>query len=313
MGERIYEQDTCVLAAVEATYGTDATPTAAANAMRVKVDFNPIDGDQEALEYDAGRGGSKGSVQRNKRLTGTLTGYVAGSGAAGTPPAIGPLLQMCGLKPTVTTAEKVVYKPTFPVTDSCTLHIFRGKNKHPALGCRGNLEVSLGPNALPKFTFNNIIGLFVDPASVGSFQSADFSQFENPLVTDPVSITKMQLFGQDVNMAELTLRLGNTVTYRAVVNNESVQVTGRMPQIEVLFEEPLIGDFDWYSKLSKFGALAYQLGQDVVDAGHIFELTAANVQLNSITPTYVDGISHLRCVLDVVPTARDNDFEMIFR
>lgn len=313
MGERIFEQDTCVLAAVETEYGTDAAPIAAANAMRVKADLTLLDGDQEALEFDAGRGGSKGSIQRNKRITGSLTGYVAGSGAVDTPPAIAPLLQAAGLKATITTDEKVVYTPVSTDHDSVTLHVYRGKIKHPMVGARCNMEVNLGTSALPKFTFNNLIALFVDPSQAGAFQNCDYSAFTKPLKTDPVSITKMQLFGQNVNMADLVFRLGNTVVYRSVTNDESVQIVARMPQIEVNFEEPMLDDYNWWEKLSTFGSLAYQIGQDVVDAGNIFELAAPNLQLNSITPNVVDGISHLRCVLDVVPTARDNDFEITFR
>ncbi|MDZ7870782.1 MAG: hypothetical protein U5L02_16550 [Rheinheimera sp.] len=117
MGERILEQDTCVLAAVETVYGTDKAPTAAANAMRVKADMTLLDGDQEAIEFDAGRGGSKGSIQRNKKISGTLTGYVAGVSAAGTAPAIAPLLQAAGLKSTVmAAATKVACKLRFQLT-----------------------------------------------------------------------------------------------------------------------------------------------------------------------------------------------------
>lgn len=313
MSERILEQDTVCLAAVETVYGQDATPTAAANAMRVKVDLTLLDGDQEAMEFDAGRGGSKGSIQRNKRITGSLTSYLAAAGVVDTPPAITPLLQMAGLKPTVTATEKVVFTPVSNNYDSATLHVFRGKIKHPVLGARSNLELSLGTSALPKFTFNNLIGLFVDPSQVGAFQNADFSAFTNPLITDPVSITKMKLFGQDVNMAELMFKMGSNVVYRAVTNDESVQITDRRPQVEITFEEPMLADFNWWNKLSTYGSLEYQLGQDTVDDGHIFALDIPNLQLSSIEPTLIDGISHLKCVLDVVPTARDNDFEMTFR
>lgn len=313
MGERIYEQDTLCLAAVETTYGVDAAPTAAASAMRVKTDMNLLDGDQEAMEYDAGRGGSKGSVQRNKRITGTATAYVAGVGDPGDLPAITPLLRCAGLVPAVTADEKVVFTPVSTGHDSCTLHIFRGKLKHTALGARCNLEMNLGTSALPKFTFNNLIALFADPTQVADFQDADFTSFNKPMITDPLSITKMKLFGQDVNMSEMTFRLGNNVTYRAVTNDESVQITARLPQIEITFEEPLLNDFNWWNKLSTYGALEYQIGDDIGDVGHIFELLIPNLQLGGLSTSIVDGISHLVATLDVVPTARDNDFEMIFR
>ncbi|WP_041523597.1 phage tail tube protein [Gilvimarinus agarilyticus] len=313
MGERIFEQDTLCLAAVEANYATDAAPTAAANAMRVATDLTLLDGDQEALEYDAGRGGSKGSIQRNKRISGSLTGYLAGVSAAGEPPAIGPLMQIAGLVPTVTADTDVTYAPASTGHDSATLHVFRGKIKHGILGARCNLEMSLGPDALPKMTFNNLMGLYVPPTQVAAFQDADFTAFTTPSVTDPVSITVMTLFGQAVNMSSMMFKLGNNVVYRAVVNDESVQIVERRPQIEITFEEPQLSDYNWWEKLSDYGALAYQLGEDTVDEGNIFELNIPNLQLNSITPTIIDGISHLQCVLDVVPTARDNDFTMVFR
>lgn len=313
MGERIYEQDTLCLAAVETTYGVDAAPTSVANAMRVKAELNLLDGDQEVMEYDAGRGGSKGTVQRNKRITGTLTGYLAGVGTPGDLPAISPLLRCAGLVPAVVENEKVTFSPVSTSHESCTLHVFRGKLKHTALGARCSLEMNLGTSALPKFTFNNLISLFADPTQVSDFQSADFTAYEKPMVTDPLSITKMKLFGQDVNMSEMVFRLGNNVVYRAVTNDESAQIVSRAPQVEITFEEPLIEEFDWWKKLSAFGSLQYQIGNDVSDEGHIFELDIPNLQLSSIAPTVVDGISHLQMTLDVVPTARDNDFTMIFR
>lgn len=311
--DRIYEQDTLCLAAVETVYATDAAPTSAANAMRVKVDMNLLDGDQEAMEYDAGRGGSKGSIQRNKRITGSLSCYLSGNGIVDEPPPFTALLQMCGLVPDITADTDVTYAPTSADHDSCTLHVYRGKIKHGILGARGNMELSLGTDALPKFTFNNITGLYVDPTQVADFESPDFSAFSAPMVTDPVSITVMTLFGQNVNMATMMFRLGNNVVYRSVTNDESVQIVERRPQVEIVIEEPLINDYNWWTKLSTYGALAYQLGEDVTDEGNIFELNIPNLQLSSISPTIIDGIGHLTLTLDVVPTARDNDFTMVFR
>lgn len=313
MGERIFEQDTLCLAAVEAAYGVDEAPVAAADAMRVKVDMNLFDGETEALEFDAGRGGSKGSIQRNEYVTGSLVAYLAGHGAVDAPPAIAPLLQIAGLKPTVNAATSVEYAPISADHDSATIHVYRGKIKHAILGARCNLEMNLGPSALPKFTFNSLFGLYVDPTQVADFLDADFGDFEIPLVTDPVSITVMTLFGQSVNMTDLMFKLGNDVKYRSVTNDESVQIVNRKPQVEITIEEPLINDFNWTNKRSTYGALAYQIGTDVTDVGKIFSLNIPNLQLSSIEPVIIDGISHLKMMLDVVPTARDNDFLMTFR
>mgnify|MGYP006211626041 CR=1 FL=1 len=91
------------------------------------------------------------------------------------------LLQAAGLKATITAAEKVVYTPVSTDHDSATLHVYRGKIKHPMVGARCNMEVNLGTSALPKFTFNNLIGLFVDPTQAGAFQNCDYSAFTTPM------------------------------------------------------------------------------------------------------------------------------------
>jgi len=310
---KIYEQDVLILAGTETTYGSGLVLTGAANAMRAKVNLKFLDGDQEDLDYDAGRGGSKGAMQLTKRVTGDITTYLSGVGTAGTAPAYAPFLQMCGLKPAITAGEKVVYTPVSQDYDSAVAHVYRGKIKHPIHGARASLDLSLGTKALPKFTFNSFIGLFVDPTQVANFISADYTAFEQPMTSDAVLVTKMNLFGQAVNMSELTFKLGNTVVHRNVTNNISVEITNRKPQVEITIEEPELNTFDWWGKLSTYGDMEYQLGDDALDEGHIFELNVPNLQLRSIEPTMADGISHLKIVLDVVPTARDNDFELIFR
>lgn len=314
MGERIFEQDTLCLVGIEPTYAAGAALTAAANAMRVKVDFNPMDGEQEAMSYDAGRGGSQGSIRRSKFVSGNLDNcYLSGSGTAGTAPPYSVLLEMAGLKPTVVAGASVTYAPVFPVDKSGVVQFYRGRVKHEVKGARCGFELTLGTNALPKLKFTNLMGLYVEPVHVASFQNANFAAFKTPLPTEPVNITVMTLFGQEVKMTELQLKGGQDIKYRSVTNEESVQHTGRKPQIEITFEEPEITEFNWWELVDTYGALEYQLGQDVVHEGFIFELNAPNLQLLSITPTLVDGISHLKAVLDVVPTERDNDFTMVFR
>ncbi len=313
MGERIFEQDAVCLAAVEAVYATDIAPTAATNAMQVEADMNLTDGDSEALVYDAGRGGNKGSLQVSQRITGSLKGYIAGSGTVDVPPAIAPLLQMAGLEPTITAATNVVYTPKSSDHDSGTVHIFAGKNKHPAVGARCDFELSVTLGATVKFTCGSFIGLYVPPTDAGSFQNANFSTFRNPLIADSVSITTMTLLGQLVEMSDLMFKQGNEVKHIIVTNNETVEIVGRKPTVELTIVEPLISDYNWFEQKNAYGALALQIGTDVTDAGDIFELDIPNLQISKIDKTTKDGIAYLKLTCDVVPTARDNDFSLTFR
>jgi hypothetical protein len=88
-------------AKVETTYGTDATPSTTLNAMRVKANIDIAKVELEGMDYDSGRTGAKGSLEKRRWVEGSLDAYLAGSGTAVGMPAIAPLMQAAGLKLTV--------------------------------------------------------------------------------------------------------------------------------------------------------------------------------------------------------------------
>lgn len=94
---------TFILAASEATYGVDPTPTAA-NAVRIiSAELNPITGDRvQRTTLQPFLGGRKPMLARD-HVGLTITFELGGSGA-GTAPRFGPLLQACGLSATTAAA-----------------------------------------------------------------------------------------------------------------------------------------------------------------------------------------------------------------
>jgi hypothetical protein len=311
MAEVILEGDMVLVAGVETNYGVDALPTAAANAMRVKSNIQAVVLDTEEMNYDAGRPGAKGSLEKSRKATGSLDGYLAGSGTAVTPVALTPLLKSAGLS-VVADVDKVNITPSdITEQDSCTLKFFRGKNRHDILGWRSDWELMLNVDSLPTLKFPNGQGLSSNPIAEAGLQNADLTSFINPLPTDPTHFVVQSVFGETVQISDFKVSGGNSVDYIPEANE--VRIIDRKITLSITFREPLVADFDWYALLNTYGAIAVQLGQDAVDEGRIWEVNCANAQLKNLTPTFRKGISYFQAEFDCVPTVRNNDIAMVTR
>ncbi|MBN9530517.1 MAG: hypothetical protein J0H82_30195 [Alphaproteobacteria bacterium] len=95
-----------VLGMIEPTYADPAaTPTSASNMILLKdVDLTPIDGQTVERGLVQPAYGNQGKMLTGNHTKLTFKVEIAGSGAAGTAPLYDPLLQGCGLSPTVMAA-----------------------------------------------------------------------------------------------------------------------------------------------------------------------------------------------------------------
>lgn len=86
-----------ILAKIESVYGTDPTPTGAANAILTKdLSIQTFQGNTVELNYDKPYLGNDKSLYTAPYTTVSFGVDVAGSGTAGTVPAYDPLLRACG-------------------------------------------------------------------------------------------------------------------------------------------------------------------------------------------------------------------------
>lgn len=171
-----------LLAKIEGTYGTDPTPTAAANLIaisRAGFSYAPkfdhlvrqlLDGTiskvsglnampEVALNFDL--------EIRGNRTNGSTADISAG--ASGQAIEIDPLLQACDLAPTYTAETtggardgNVIYKPTVPTDEgkSVTFYFYSGLKVHKILGAKGTVKGTLQAGQFGKLTFN-FMGLYV--------------------------------------------------------------------------------------------------------------------------------------------------------
>lgn len=274
-----------LLAKIEGSYGTDPTPTGAANAILAfngQLDPNP----QVPLErrpMQPWLGGARRPIA-GRHVTMQFEVEVTGSGTAGDAPAYGPLLRACGLDETEDEGVDTEYAPVSSGWESCTLYWHQHGVLHKGLGARGTVDLVVRAGAVPVWRFA-MTALHADPATA-SLPAADYSGFPHPRPATPAWTPTVTLHGQAVRLRELTLNLGNTVTYREYVNSASVDITDRMVTGTITIEAPALGTKDYFAAAKAETLAGLQLIHGVA-AGEIVQLDAARVQL--LNPRYVEG------------------------
>ena len=121
------------LAKLETVYGTDAAPTGAANFIQLSdVTFTPLAGDEEQRNLLQPHLGHQGVYLTGDYGQFQFSVEIAGSGVAGTAPAVGPLLRACGFAETITAVTSVEYTPVDEANDAVSMTVCVTSSLAPA-------------------------------------------------------------------------------------------------------------------------------------------------------------------------------------
>jgi len=311
---RLLEDRQLLLAKLEATYGTDATPDAS-NAMLVSsVNVRPIEGNTIDRNNITGYFGSQGSLRVGTYVAVDVEVELGGSGTKDVPVAYSLLYQACATSETVNATTDVTYNLADTAFKSLTIYYYADSTLHKITGVQGSYAFTLGTGGKPvvKFTF---FGLYNTPEKAASLPNATYGSFKLPLPVNAANVSTFTFFGQALSMTKLEVDAGVQFKYRNVSDGESITTTGRESKLSLTIEEPEVDTINFFdlSVKNTTGALAYQLGTDVTDDGSIFELAIPNVEVLNVSRTYEDGIAHLNLDVNIVPTGRNLDFSFIHR
>jgi len=180
----ILTERTIVLAKVETTYGTDASPDPSSDFICVgdlRVNPNVTYNNPACMD---GILSPRQGVAGGRYLEVTFTHELqAAEGGGATPPPASPLLKACGFAETIDTTtgnENVSYNPVSTGFASVTLYVYYDGILWKITGARGNVEVAAtaGETVKLNFTFQ---GLWND-AEDASFPTSVTDGGTNPLV-----------------------------------------------------------------------------------------------------------------------------------
>lgn len=296
-----------ILAKIETTYGTDAVPTGAADAMQMtNVTLTPLAGDQAQRGLMLPYLGNQGVTLTGDYVQIKGDVEIAGSGAAGTAPAYGPLLRACAFAETVTAGTKVEYDPVSSSFEAATLYYNADGVNHVALGCRGTVTIDLTPKQIPHFTFTltGLLGTIADTA----LPTADLSKFTKPVVVSKANTT-LSLFGAAKIAESLSLDLGLDVEPRFLIGAENIQITDRQATGTAVVEAHLMAETDWFgiAQARTRGALAAVHG---TVAGNIVQFDAPAIEIGRPAQGQTQKILNYSIPLMLCPDAGDDELKI---
>lgn len=234
-----YTRNTAILFKIETTYGTDAAPSGAANALLVSnQNINPL------VASNVGRDIIRPYFGASEQLVGTRYAEVSfdvelvGSGTAGTAPAWGALLRAAGFAETLTATTRVDYTLVSTGFESGTLYYYDDGLLKKLLGARAECSFKLNSGERPVMSFR-FIGIDGGETAAAN-PSVTLTAFKTPQVVTDQNTADITLGcthsptgapalagGTAVPSMGLELQLGNALNFTALLGGESADITGR--------------------------------------------------------------------------------------
>lgn len=297
---KIYFRKKTLVAKIEDTYGTDAAPTGAANAIQTRdLTIQPLQGDALEMQLDKPNFGSDLGTLVGKHVQLTFKVPLAGSAAVGTAPSWGVLMKLCGHSETVVAATSVAYAPIDSSIDSATLYMLVDSVLHKITGARGSVRLTTQKREYPWLEFT-VMGLF-QPVTAGVDLNADYSAWIKPVPFRATTV-ECSLFGQVVGLHQMTLDFGQQVEFYEQSEDESIQITDRKAKFDASFEETDVGTHNFFNDVNTdaTGALSYAHG---ITAGNIVTITSPRTQPQTIERTDEQGVAALHVTGPLVASA----------
>jgi hypothetical protein len=282
-----------LLAKEETVYGTDPTPTVAANAIEasnIKINYQA-----DLLQRDNVRSNiSPVSPIVGKRwVEVSFDVELKGSGTRGTAGKIGDLLEACSMAETASAGSSVVYLPTSLAQKSITMYIYNNDASSAVLnkitGARGSFTIKApaGQFAVLSFTFK---GIYNAPTDV-ALPSAPTYETTIPPIVESCVFTLNSL--ATLIVQELNLDLANEVASRDDISSVAgilqFIITNRNPKGSFNPEALLVASYgfwaDWVAASQR--ALSCVIG---VTSGNIITITAPKVTIDNISDGERDRI-----------------------
>lgn len=293
-------------------YGVDPVPVAANDAVLVE----NISWQHEGLRMNE-RPAVRTSLAKLRQLFGgtlftlTFDVEIKGSGAAGTAPEFGALLQACGMAETVNIGVDVRYKPASANHKSATIYYYEDGQLFIMTGCRGNVTWNLEAGTYGKLSFTltgHVANPVDDPLPAPTYLD----------LVPPVNINvPFTVAGYGAIISALSGDLSNTLamppSIRATDGYGEIQITGRDINGSFDPESVDVATQDFIGDLKDGAELALATGDIGSVAGNIWSLTHLAISYREVAPGDRDGIITREVSFGAAESATDDEVEFVFK
>lgn len=303
-----------LLAKVETTYGTDAAPTGALNAIQTRnLQIEPLNGDPLEFDVDTELLGAKAMSLVGRHVKITFEVAAAGSGVAGTAPAWGVLMRGAGHTETLDAtlgSEKATYKPLDTDTPSLTMWVLVGRTLHKVTGSRGSVKFSSKKREYPWLQFE-FMGLFSSPIDQNTSLGTVLTAFLQPQPFR-ADVVEFELGANLAGLHEVSVDFGQKVEFYEHSEEEQIMQVDRKANWQATIEEPDIGTHNYYADVNNDTVMAFSYVHGTV-AGNIVEIACPKTQIMQPRRQAVQDIAALQVQGNFIQDGSGPEYSVIVR
>lgn len=317
-----YIRNTAILAKVEATAGTDANPTGAADAVLVSdLSITPLEAQNVDRALVRPFFGASEQLVATAFVRCSFTVELAGSGTAATAPQWGDLLLGCAMSEStgLTAPNRVEYLPATTNLKTLTIYWYDDGVLHKLLAAMGNVKLSAKVGDRPKlqFEFTGIDG-GISAATPGALT---LTTWKTPPTMTKANVVDIKLGVTSYATGALTggtlyastgieLDFGNQVNHVALLSNERVDITDRSISGHVDLDLTAANEVSFMATVKANTTQGF--GIDIgTTAGNRIMLHAPALQLINPTKQDLNGSRLIGYDLRLVPVAGNDELRIV--
>lgn len=241
-------RNTVILLKSESTYGTDPTPTGAADALLVSnLSINPFNA--TAVDRDLIRSylGASESLIGAKYVDLSFDLELTGAGTVAVAPAWGKTLLACAMAEILTAVTRADYTPVSSAFGSATIYWYDDGLLHKATGARGAPMFKLGINGRPVISYK-FLGLYSTPTAAAN-PSTTLTAWKAPQLiceantldvtfggTHATGTAPAITAGTPYPSQGIEVDMGIKVDFNAMLGGETVDITARAATAKVTLD-----------------------------------------------------------------------------
>lgn len=281
-----------LLAKVETSYNSEASPTAGSNAILVE---------NLQWSFEGARRAERNALTTKfaplKSLyAGSLIGLsfdveIKGSGSAGTAPELAPLLLGCGMSETVVAATSVAYAPDNDPSnhESLTMYLYEDGIRYKITGARGSFSMSLQTAQAGKLSFKFVGHLLPNTADT-ALASPTLSSVVPPVIKSVV----FEVDSYEAIVSKLEVDPGITVATPDNMASDDgygeIRITAMAPTFSIDPEATVLATYNWLTKWQSSASYLMQTGVIGTSAGNRYKFEAPAAVYTELGTGDRDGI-----------------------
>ncbi|UAA39406.1 hypothetical protein KIH87_03345 [Paraneptunicella aestuarii] len=306
-----------LLAKLEASYGVDPLPIGTDGIQTKNLQVSPYIGDTISRDLDRETLGAQEQININPHVEVTFEVELAGSGTAGNAPAYSSLLKACGFEETVNAGVDVSYQPVSTNFPSVTLYYLHrndagGFQQQTITGCRGSVSITVDLAGIPVLQFR-FLGFYQAPSDVADI-TVDNSDFVDPVYVS-YDNTSLTIGAYTAKASAFSIDMANELSMRNVTGARYVNLFDRAPSGQTTVDAPALSAKDFYSLVESHNGVSKEsvvLTHGTL-AGNIVEISAPQVQFNSITHADSSGELAYQLGMLFLPANGNDEIVLTFK